>query len=282
MEFLERVRGALSRWKHPKFFLRSLEEFFETNARSSGIYEIHGTLPFHFLYVFKKPSLPLLVFFHGAVDQSKTKLPHFVGTSIAAKLNCNSLHVSDPTLYASQSLRSGWCLGTQDFNFPKILKRLITGLIEQSRATRTVVYGSSGGGFPCLMLATELDNVVAIVNSPCTSILSHPNPALVESFKSVCFPTMDLDEIAKVRRLCFIGDYTVRTGNHLLYLINVGDTYSIKSFTSPFLAQFRMTFPEGTGDYSIPGGTLAVRDWGRGHKHPDPIILIDALRKYLP
>jgi hypothetical protein len=275
------VRTALSRWKFKNFSLDSVERFANDYASRTGIYSIGAELPIHLIYSFKAKELPLLVWFHGAVDQSKTQLPHFVGTSLAAKLNCNSLHVADPTFHVSESLRACWYIGNEELNFQQVLAQLVHGLSVATQAPRTVLFGSSGGGYPCLAMSTLLENVVAVVNSPSTTLLNHPNAGLVANFSQHCFPQRELTDFTDTRVLCMMNGFKTKPTSRVVYIMNSGDTNNIRNFAGPFFAQFGLSFPNEPGDYPFPYGTLIVRDWGAGHKYPPVGFLIETLSKSL-
>ena len=266
-----------TKWKYKTIGHESFSDCMGEPFDQTGIRVIGQNLPLQFLYLHKKRGLPLLVWFHGAVDQEKTEIPHFVGVSLGARLNVNSLHIADPSMRVSPTLRSCWYVGTAGLDFQTQMVQLLSAIAKRTEAPRIVVFGSSGGGFPCLALAARLPNTVAIVNSPCTSLMEHPNPALVRNYEAHCLQGQAVESLRPERFICAKHDYRVLEGNTLTYLINQGDKHSIKHFAAPFVRQFGMDFPESVGDYGLPGGVMKVRDWGAGHKYPPVDFLMAEL-----
>lgn len=267
-----------SRWKFSSARHNNLDAALRSSYHTTAAHVVDGDLPINFLFNFKGKSLPLVVFFHGAVDQSKTQIPHYVGASLAARLNFNSVHIADPSLNRSTELRSCWYLGTDSTDFQVSLANLISHIASSTMAPRTVLFGSSAGGFPCLALVSKLKNCTSVVNSPCTSLLEHPNKTLIESFESHCLQRREIAEFLQTRFLCANHNFEILDGNFLVYLMNIGDQHNIKSFATSFFSQFNIPFPDQTGDYFFPKGELIVRDWGRGHRYPPVDFLIEKIR----
>jgi len=131
----------------------------------------------------------LFVLLSGAVDRRRRTLPHFNRWSWDEDFPGHLLCVSDPTLRVHDQLRLGWYLGTSEVDWTATLARVVARVAEQLGVEPSDItfYGSSGGGFAGMMLATHLKGAGAIAINPQTNIL-HYHRRPVRAMLMRCFP----------------------------------------------------------------------------------------------
>lgn len=118
----------------------------------------------------------LFVLLSGARNPERMRLPVFDRWSWAESFPGPVINISDPTLYlAEEHLRIGWYVGTADADWTASLAALIEKVAERLDVPlgRTVVYGSSAGGFASLMIATRLEGIISVAINPQTEILNY-------------------------------------------------------------------------------------------------------------
>lgn len=233
-----------------------------------------------FKYLPKKRSKKLYVFFHGAVNQDKTVLPHFVGVGFRKYLDGSTLHFADETLLASKTIRSGFYMGIQS-DLAEEIKGVITDIYNRGGYSQVIVFGSSAGGFIALKLAELLQGCSVVVNSPATSVANHSNKKIRDEFFSSVVRLSGLDECSyfEARRSCLFENFCPLGSVRII--VSVGDELNNRRHLVPFLKQFGRS--EGDivlcSDLRINENlTLTVRDFGQGHKYPPVPFLIDVLR----
>ena len=102
-----------------------------------------------------------------------------------------------------ENLRLGWYVGTSEVDWTATLARLVERVAEQLHVQPSGItfYGSSGGGFGGIMLATHLQGAGAIAVNPQTNVLRyHPRPVkamLMRCFPGVTAKTADPELIAE-------------------------------------------------------------------------------------
>lgn len=267
-----------------KFAQRNYNSFDEYLAKTNYDTELstvwfNGT-PLDFLFQFNSFSKPLLVFFHGAVDQEKTVVPHFVGTSYKNILPANLLHIADSSLVYDKSIRAGWYLGCRNIPLQQVIKEIVLSIAKYIGSSKIIFFGSSGGGFPALYLSQVVPGSLAIVNSPATSILHHPHrSSRVSQYLKFSFGTESFRDEERVLREVVISDlregFEVNKGS-VLYLLNINDSGNITSHSEPFMRQFssKMVLTERKTQ-RIGNMCVLTDDWGAGHRYPPAPLLRD-------
>ena len=106
-----------------------------------------------------------VVFGTGAVDRSKS-LPRFNRCSWADDIDATCIYYSDPTLYKTEQVRLCWCYGDNSDWCLKTIAHLITKILVNLSISldNTLFFGSSGGGFTAMALATILRGRATVIN----------------------------------------------------------------------------------------------------------------------
>lgn len=130
--------------------------------------------------------------------QNYQEPPVFNRWSWNGLFDATTIFYSDPSLYLGEILGVGWCAGTPDDWYLKNIGTMID-LIKQNIGSSDedlIFFGSSGGRFTSIALATLFRNSQAIVDIPQIN-LHNFSPAHVERMMKICFPEMDDEEMKK-------------------------------------------------------------------------------------
>lgn len=188
----------------------------------------------------RKNSPYLFVFFSGARDPSKSKLPYFNRWSWAPQIPGSCLFVSDPTLYLdAEKLRLGWYVGSDKHDWMNSTIQLVRKVAQLLGVddSKIIFYGSSGGGFAALKAVGLLNNGVAIAINPQTDILKY-NKEPVNEFLSKSFHKVASeipDNIKRERFSVFSGLARSKKAKFIL-LQNVQDISHYKKHYLPLCA----------------------------------------------
>jgi len=103
----------------------------------------------------------LLILFHGSADLN-CKKPIFYGYNIDPN-EYDILSFSDPLLKKYKNLELSWFLSTDSFNTIQIIKNVINSI--KCKYTNILCHGSSGGGFPSILISSYFSFDCIINNS---------------------------------------------------------------------------------------------------------------------
>jgi len=128
----------------------------------------------HYATVFGSAAIPLV---------AKQKMPIFNRMSWMGEISCTGIWYSDPTLYLEEKLTLGWGYGTNQRWYLKDIAHLIRCILANLniQTKDTLFYGSSGGGFMSMALATMLHSKATVIN-PQFQVNDYL-PAAVEALK---------------------------------------------------------------------------------------------------
>ena len=134
-------------------------------TESPTLYQVTaGEDHYDFLINYVAGSEMMVVLGSGTVERSKP-LPVFQRISWAEKIPCTSVWFSDPSLYTG-SLALYWCYGDKEHWYLERIAFLIQLISHklQIPMERTCFFGSSGGGYASIVLATLLRSRAAVIN----------------------------------------------------------------------------------------------------------------------
>ena len=155
---------------------------------------LHGKYwKFPTLYFDGKEQQRLFVMLSAAVDRSKYRLPVFNRWTWAEmkKFPGHVLCVADPTLELHDAMNLGWYLGTDENDASEELSRFIRRFAEVLGIPedKIVIWGSSGGGFAALALASRIEKATAVAVNAQTDILAYEIARHIEAVRRSCFAT---------------------------------------------------------------------------------------------
>lgn len=151
---------------------------------------------------------------------------------------------ADPMLFYDDDLRIAWFIGNKRDWYLKDLAAIIEELAKNQKIINDNIlfYGSSGGGFTSVVLATLIRNSHVLINNPQLFILNYWKDILDPLFDILCesFVGMDRNEIIqKIKhRLDVIEVF--KKENYvpfITYYVNAASEWDIKCHTMPFLKE---------------------------------------------
>ncbi|MDC4240150.1 MULTISPECIES: glycosyl transferase family 2 [Clostridium] len=149
---------------------------------------------FEFLLRKKHTSKKLIIFGSGAYDNKKISLPVFQRYTWKDEFEENLIFFNDPTLYLGD-ITLAWGYGTKDHYYLETIANILKKIIKvmNIRNENIGIYGSSGGGFMAIILATFIRGSKAIVNNPQTNIGKYYE-GLTKKMFSLIYPDMELQK----------------------------------------------------------------------------------------
>ena len=143
------------------------------------------------LYFDGKGQQGLFVMLSAAIDRTKQRLPVFNRWTWAqmGKFPGHVLCVADPTLDLHDDMKLGWYLGTDEHDASEELSRFILRFAEALGIPpdKIIIWGSSGGGFSALSLASRIEKATAVAINAQTDIFAYEFTRTTEAVKQNCF-----------------------------------------------------------------------------------------------
>lgn len=142
---------------------------------------------------------PLFVMLSAAINRSKQTLPVFNRWTWASKFPGHVLCVADPTLELHDGMELGWYLGTEKQDATEELCMLISQFAEALGIPHGMIvfWGSSGGGFAALALASRIEETIAVAINAQTDIFAYEIARSVEAIRKSCFGGLSVAQIQK-------------------------------------------------------------------------------------
>jgi hypothetical protein len=172
------------------------------------------------------PGGPVLVVFHGAVDQDKRGYPFFEGDFArpACRRNDATLFsICDPTLAKNGALAGSWFQGAAGLPLPLMIARFLTILQETLRPKRLVLFGGSMGGHAALLQSLSIPDCIVVTKNPIVSI-AHYKPHHIRMFLQHCWPEAKHIRDLADRIVSDVGALYANSHDHtVIYLQNPTD-----------------------------------------------------------
>lgn len=197
---------------------------------------------FEFIVKRKTTSENLIVFGSGAYNIKKLKPPIFQRYSWANDFDENIIYYNDPTLYLSD-ITLGWGYGTKNIYYLEIIYKILNKLINIMKIQRkkTIFYGSSGGGFMSIILATLLKGSTAIVNNPQVDITKYHIGHVKKLFSGI-YCDQDIKDIFKLNRERLNVIDMFKRENYIpkiVYYQNIACDFDMENQFYPFINEIR-------------------------------------------
>jgi len=170
---------------------------------------------------------PLIIAFHGFVDQRKRSLPVFEGEHIARDLldAATIVAISDSTLESSPTLKVGWYLGTRDFDLPARIATFLDALAETLTPSRMVFFGGSTGAHAALYHSRRFPGSLCLVANPLARVSAF-HQDMIANVVRAGWPGRTPDQVFADERCDDVGAlYTQGYDNRVLILQNATDHY---------------------------------------------------------
>lgn len=135
---------------------------------------------------------PLVICFHGAIDQSKRRIPAFEGRFLllhGLRGIANILSIADPSLGLNRELRAAWFAGNEITDTPAAIAAFVAQLVQDLEPERLVFVGGSTGAHAALVQSLRVPGSVAVVENPITHISSF-NARHIAEYRKFCWPKL--------------------------------------------------------------------------------------------
>ena len=173
---------------HPSTFTLSSQNKPESEDRALQFEGLNWKFPA--LY-FSSEHPRLFILPSGATDRNKITLPYFNRWTWAAagKFPGHVLCIGDPTLELHDEMRLGWYLGKDTHDATDELCSFVQRFAETLGIPedKIVFWGSSGGGFAALALASRIEGSTAVAINAQTDALAYHVAGVVDMVRDLCF-----------------------------------------------------------------------------------------------
>lgn len=224
------------------------------------------------------PSNELFLLFSGHIDRKKMQPPVFRRWSWAEKFAGHCLYFSDPTLYLGTDFGLSWYCGTTTIDPMPVIAELaldIAGRLGIAPAG-LLAYGSSGGGFAALRLATLVPELSVVAINPQTDVTRY-RPRLVQAYLDSCLGGMAPEEALQrfPRRFSIIENADLLRNTRILYYQNRKDHFHISHHMRPFAKKMRL---KAENDYTTRRCKLIMFDKEGGHSAAETEEIFSSFR----
>ncbi|MDH2997998.1 hypothetical protein A1D22_08900 [Pasteurellaceae bacterium LFhippo2] len=196
-------------------------------------------------YLFIKENTDkLFVILNGALDRSRTGCLTYHRYSWHSLFDGSVLYIADPTLFKYESLSLSWYMGDKYTSIYPYLEKLVLNVAQNLNisSSKTIIYGSSGGGFSALQLASYLGNdTLAVCINPQTNILKYVETAR-DNFLAQCFSASIYDRSTLTNNHRFNAIKNIKICNtKVLYVQNETDVFHVKNHFNPLIRELDIT-----------------------------------------
>ncbi|MBF4468092.1 MAG: hypothetical protein ISP01_01675 [Methanobrevibacter arboriphilus] len=162
-----------------------------------GLEVLDNNVKYEFIIRLSSSNKGLLCLGSGVIDQKTKSIPRFQRYRWKDHFEESLIYYFDPTLYLTDELQVGWCIGTKDDWYLEKISEIIKKIIHTSKIKEEHVlfYGTSAGGFVSAMLATMIKGSTAFVGNFQYSILKVHAKTHLENMKKYCFEGLNNETI---------------------------------------------------------------------------------------
>lgn len=135
---------------------------------------------------------PLVVCFHGAIDQTKRRVPAFEGRFLlmnGLRGEATIVSIADPSLGLHRELKAAWYAGNEGTDTPAAITALVAELVRVLEPDRLVFVGGSTGAHAALVQSFRVPSSVAVVENPILHISGY-NPRHIAEYRKFCWPRL--------------------------------------------------------------------------------------------
>lgn len=213
---------------------------FELNGQKSEIsfkYQINDFPLSSYLYR-KQDGRKLFVVLNGALERARKTNLTYQRYSWHPLFDGHVLYIADPTLFKYTSLSLAWYMGDKFTPLHGYLVDFVLSIAKNLNIERDhiVFYGSSGGGFTAMQLASYVSyGAVAVSINPQTSIMKYVDTNR-DPFLAQCFSVSlnDYEDLARNHRFNAIENIKLNKTKVLL-VQNETDVFHVKHHFEPLV-----------------------------------------------
>lgn len=193
-----------------------------------------GNLPFS-AYLYIKPNTnKLFVMFNGALDERHSaKTPIYQRWSWHEEF-ASVLYITDPTLLEYSEIKLAWYIGDKSNRVDIKIAEFVSKVATNLKVDKIIPYGSSGGGFASIQLASNIGrNCIAVAINPQTNVVDYVKK-FVDQYINVCWKAVSKDVLKDDLSFNAIHNYMLNKPK-ILYIQNITDEFHYKKHLLPFL-----------------------------------------------
>lgn len=213
---------------------------------------IHNDALFYFIIKFSADNKNFICFPPGASDRDKTtssgelKVPPFFSRWKWHKyFDESTIALADPMIFLNDEIKLGWFIGVKNHWYLETASKIIRKLaVNQNVPNENILFfGSSGGGYVSVCLATLLKNSKVVVNNAQFFILNY-YPRLVNmAFKANFKSFNGLSQVEIINKIMYRLDTLElfrreKYAPHITYYVNVKSENDIINQTIPLLSRY--------------------------------------------
>lgn len=226
-----------------------LETYEFPQDEAFGLEVIYKEAVFYFIIKFSSTNKNFICMSPGAFRRDRVSSdgeiiepPHFSRWSWFKYFDESVITSADPTIFMNDTVKVGWMIGNNEQWYLETLSQIISKLAKNQNVINDNIlfFGSSGGGFVSVCLATLIKNSKVLVNNAQFSLKNYfKNMVNVpiemaaptydglsnEEIKEKIKPRLDLIELIKKE------DYAP----HITYYVNVKSANDVKRHSIPLI-----------------------------------------------
>ncbi|WP_432785369.1 hypothetical protein AAEX37_02215 [Oligella sp. MSHR50489EDL] len=228
----------------------------------------------------KQKSKKLFVILNGALEKKRETSLVYHRYSWHPLFDGDVLYIADPTLFKYTDLFLAWYMGDKYTPLYEYLVDFVLSVASNLNIQRNqiVFYGSSGGGFTAIQLASHLSHgAVAVGINPQTNILEYYSARARECFLARCFSASLNDYEALYRNHRFNAIENIKLNNTKVLLVqNEMDIEHVKHHFEPAIKElgvknWEKTFAVDSGNTSRVQVLWYSHESGHGAEQKDSV-----------
>ncbi|MGE0698069.1 MAG: hypothetical protein AB7O57_03160 [Hyphomicrobiaceae bacterium] len=195
---------------------------------------------FHYK-LFRSPGDRLLVFFPALRRAGLENVMFYNRLTWESDFDCSCLYLADPALQFSSEVRGGWFQGRPEYFTVERMALDLSDIIKEFRfdPAKTLLYGSSQGGYGALAVGAHMGPVKVLAECPQTRLRYFNLVADINRMAKYCYDSKDGASIPEKYevRVDLARLYAARKPTSIARIIvKDSDTHCIKVHTDPFMS----------------------------------------------
>lgn len=238
------------------------QNFFLNSPITNGLHTIQYGGQLVDILVRDRGSDTTVVVFHASVKTTST-YPILSGESFTANLGVNLISLSDPGVAVDNEIRLGWFIGTRVIgDFRTRVTPLINHILDGLGSSRTILWGSSGGGYAAVNFAQDFPESLVLAINPRLNLTARPTAKAVKFVNTAFKPSgrTAFNRVWNTKITKNLGDlYPDGFPAYMGLYQNLGDTDYLNGQFRPFVREYAddpllwiRTEEDGVGHVPIP------------------------------
>lgn len=188
---------------------------------------------FDFLISYKG-SEKVVLWGSGHIPKDKISLPAFLRHSWHKDISYSGIWYADPTLYL-YNVELAWYYGTNKRWFLKDIAEILQLILQrlEIKVENSICFGSSGGGYSSIVLATMLHSKATVINPQCN--ISNYKKSVLKKFSEAILHENEEFLMERANIVNVIKNYNYFPRIH--YLQNITAVYDLENQLIPFLKE---------------------------------------------